>query len=60
LKQIFVQIVSTLTKSRMQETCNDLGTFTIPYTISELTIVDALLDVGVSTNVIPTFMYKML
>ena len=44
----------------MQETCNDLGTFTIPYTISELTIVDALLDVGVSTNVIPTFMYKML
>jgi len=47
MKRVNVQTVSSLSESRIPHKCEDPGTFTIPCTIGQLTIANALLDVGV-------------
>jgi len=60
LRKIDVQIVSTLTQSHLPPKCNDPGTFTVPCTIGEITIANALVDLGASINVMPSSVYDML
>jgi len=55
-----VQIVSVLTQFKLPQKCTDPSTFTIPCTIDELTIVDALLDLGASINVMSSSVYHVL
>ncbi|RDY04073.1 hypothetical protein CR513_12252, partial [Mucuna pruriens] len=52
--------VSTLIQSAMPKKCRDPGTFTVPCTIDSCTFADAMLDLGISTNVMPSSVYKSL
>jgi len=51
---------STVFKVGLPPKCGELGHFTIPCTIGDLTIGNALIDLGASINVMPNSIYKML
>ncbi|RDX83945.1 hypothetical protein CR513_35084, partial [Mucuna pruriens] len=61
-------IMSTLTRNEvvtrskliLPKKCRDPGIFSIPCTIGECTLADAMLDLGASINVMPTSIYKSL
>ncbi|RDX84243.1 hypothetical protein CR513_34735, partial [Mucuna pruriens] len=44
----------------MPKKCRDLDTFTVPCTIGDCTLADAMLDLGASINVMPSSVYKPL
>ncbi|XP_028802077.1 uncharacterized protein LOC114757251 [Neltuma alba] len=52
--------VSALFKPQLPIKCKDFGAHTIPCTIGKLTITYALLDLGATINVMPTFVHKKL
>ncbi|RDY00805.1 hypothetical protein CR513_15958, partial [Mucuna pruriens] len=62
-------IVSALTRNddiiigsqqALPKNCQDSRIFSIPCTIGDCTLVDAMLDLGASINVMPTSIYKSL
>ncbi|RDX83597.1 hypothetical protein CR513_35468, partial [Mucuna pruriens] len=52
--------VATLTQQAMSKKCRDPRIFFVPCTIVDCTFVDAMLDLGASINVMPSFIYKSL
>ena len=44
----------------MPQKCKDPSTFVIPCTIGKCTFADAMLDLGVSINIMPTLIYRPL
>ncbi|RDY03367.1 hypothetical protein CR513_13062, partial [Mucuna pruriens] len=61
-------IVLTLTRNKdfttgaqiLPKKCQDLGIFSIPCTIDDITFANAMLDLGALINVMPTSIYKSL
>ncbi|RDX85215.1 hypothetical protein CR513_33632, partial [Mucuna pruriens] len=61
-------VVSALTKNNptagishvLPKKCQDPGIFSVPYTIGNCTFADAMLDLGVSINVMPASTYRSL
>ncbi|XP_074305126.1 uncharacterized protein LOC141640131 [Silene latifolia] len=52
--------VSTMFQKRLPQKCSDPGMFTIPCKIGDLDCQYAMLDLGASINVLPTYLYESL
>ncbi|WVZ01380.1 hypothetical protein V8G54_027449 [Vigna mungo] len=60
LRRPQIKNISTISKLGLPTKHSDPGHFTIPCTIGELTIANALVDLGASINVMPSSVYKAL
>ena len=49
--------ISTILQRKLPPKCMDLDMFTIPYKIEKFRIRSAILDLGVSVNVMPKSIY---
>ncbi|XP_074300738.1 uncharacterized protein LOC141632049 [Silene latifolia] len=52
--------VSAMFQKCLPQKCSDPGMFTIPFKIGELDCQNAMLDLGASINVLPTYLYESL
>ena len=52
--------VAAIPLSTLPQKCKDLGTFIVPCTIRDCTFTNAMVDLGASTNIMPSSVYRSL